>query len=154
MPAPPAPATAEPVTDVHGSPPTSANSRSALPMGLSLCGRHEQLLDESARGLAIPRARADDAAHEVAGAVDQVDGRRPEDAVVAPGRFPALVEEHGRRVAPLLDGTAHEIGRLAESDQADFEAASLVAIIERVDGRQLLPARRSPRGPEEEHHHL
>src|SRR5438046_2962341 len=99
-------------------------------------------------------ARANGPAEEPSLTIHEVRGGRPPHAVEAPGHVAARIEEHGRFVAALFDGLAHECHILTEVDEPHLETLAAELLVQRVDGRQLLPAVGSPGGPEEEQHHL
>src|SRR5262245_29919653 len=98
--------------------------------------------------------RAHDPREESPLPVDQVRAGRSENAVAYTRHLAAPIDEHGRDVAAIGRCALH-VGRiLTEVDQPNLEPLALELLVEAIDGRQLLPAIRSPRGPEEQQHHL
>src|ERR671919_3058324 len=114
----------------------------------------EQVAEERPGGGRAEVAAPDGAADEATLAVDEVDRRRAPDAVDAAGDVAALVEQDRCGVAALLHGATDQVGGLAKRDEQDLEPLALELTVQRVDGRQLLPAVRSPGGPVEEEHNL
>src|SRR5262245_53495109 len=152
-PGPPAPPVADPVTGRQGRWSGRKNSSSGLGMSATPC-RFQQRLDEATAGRAAEVPRPDGAPYEAALPVDEVHGGRPEHSVDAPGDVPAGVQQDRRRV-PALGHRAPDEGRvLAEAHEQDLEALGPQVVVQPVDGRQLLPAVGSPRGPEEQQHDL
>src|SRR6266699_89571 len=130
-------------------PPRRGNDTPGLPRGL-LQDLEEQTLH---RRLA-PVPLADDASDKPPRTVDHVCRGWAEDAIAYPRDLTLLVNENGRGIA-ALDGRALDERRiLAEAHEPDLEPLAPQLRVEAIDGRQLLPAGRSPRRPEEEEHHL
>src|SRR3989338_7028974 len=114
----------------------------------------EQREDKRASRRARPAAWPDATPDELAASVDEVERGRAPDPVDLSGDLPALIEEDGGDVAPLLNGSLDQFRVLPEADHEHLEALALKVRVELVDGRQLLPAVRSPGGPEVEQDHL
>jgi len=95
----------------------------------------EQFAEEVLGGGRLPVAGADATADEPARAVDEVDRRRPPDAIDAPGDVAALIKEHRCDIPAVLHNLPHVLGRLAKVDQEDFEALLAELTVQRVDGR-------------------
>ena len=60
----------------------------------------------------------------------------------------------GNSGGALINTRGELVGALAEGDQQHLQALTLELLVQPVDGRQLLPAVRSPGGPEEEQQRL
>src|SRR5262245_2264781 len=117
-------------------------------------GRGEQGLDEAASGLAIPGPGPRRASDQPALAVDDVERWRAPHPVDLPRHIAALVDQHGRGVAPVLHRLPDTLRILLEVDEKDLKPLGAIFLVELLDGRQLLPTGWSPRGPEEQHHDL
>jgi hypothetical protein len=97
--------------------------------------RLEQGLDQASGLRLSPIPGPDHHAGETALAVDEVRSRGPPYAPLPPGHVPALIEEDGGNVAPLLHGTLDQIGALPDVYQQDLETSVLELAIDLVDGR-------------------
>src|SRR5215831_9505119 len=117
-------------------------------------GLREHLEEQALHRRCVPVARAHDPREESPLSVDHIHAGRPEHTVPRPRHLAAPIDEHGRDVATLGRRAFHMGGILTEADQPYLEPLALELLVEAIDGRQLLPAIRSPRGPEEQQHHL
>src|SRR5262245_60959639 len=117
-------------------------------------GLRKHLEEQALHRRRVPVVRAGNPREESPLPVDQIRAGRPEHAVAHTGHLAAPIDEHGCDVATLGHGALHVGGIFTEADQPNLEPLALELLVETIDGRQLLPAIRSPRRPEEQQHHL